>query len=92
MGDANGCFSFHQGARPWKLVAEGSNMGLDQAAIEVFENSRLTRSTRCWYAPGKAANLGGVAVSGLEMAQNSARLTWSQEQVEAKLNEIMKNA
>ncbi|KAJ1580970.1 hypothetical protein NDA12_005698 [Ustilago hordei] len=85
-------FRFHQGARPWKLVAEGSNMGLDQAAIEVFENSRLTRSTRCWYAPGKAANLGGVAVSGLEMAQNSARLTWSQEQVEAKLNEIMKNA
>ncbi|SOV02449.1 probable NADP-specific glutamate dehydrogenase [Ustilago sp. UG-2017a] len=123
FGDANGCLSFHQGARPWKLVdcydvalpsatqnemnkeeaqaalaagcryvAEGSNMGLEQAAIEVFENSRLTRSTPCWYAPGKAANSGGVAVSGLEMAQNSARLTWSHEQVDAKLNEIMKNA
>ncbi len=75
-----------------RFVAEGSNMGLEQAAIDVFENSRLTSSTPCWYGPGKAANSGGVAVSGLEMAQNSARLTWSPEEVDQKLKDIMKNA
>ncbi|SJX63031.1 probable NADP-specific glutamate dehydrogenase [Sporisorium reilianum f. sp. reilianum] len=75
-----------------RFVAEGSNMGLDQAAIDVFENSRLTSSSPCWYGPGKAANSGGVAVSGLEMAQNSARLTWSHAEVDQKLKDIMKNA
>jgi glutamate dehydrogenase (NADP+) len=43
------------------------------------------------YAPGKAANAGGVSVSGLEMAQNSQKLTWSAEEVDAKLQSIMKN-
>ncbi|SNX84527.1 probable NADP-specific glutamate dehydrogenase [Melanopsichium pennsylvanicum] len=75
-----------------RYVAEGSNMGLTQSAIDVFENSRLTSSNACWYGPGKAANSGGVAVSGLEMAQNSARLTWSHEEVDQKLKDIMKNA
>lgn len=76
-----------------RYVAEGSNMGLDQAAIDVFEHSRLTNpDSACWYGPGKAANSGGVAVSGLEMAQNSARLTWSPEEVDGKLKDIMKNA
>lgn len=74
-----------------KYVAEGSNMGLTQEAINVFEASRSTDSP-CWYGPGKAANSGGVAVSGLEMAQNSARLTWTTEEVDAKLKGIMKNA
>lgn len=76
-----------------KYVAEGSNMGLTQSAIDVFENSRLKNGEKgCWYGPGKAANSGGVAVSGLEMAQNSARLTWSPEEVDQKLKDIMKNA
>lgn len=74
-----------------KFVAEGSNMGLTQSAIDVFEKAR-TDGKGAWYGPGKAANSGGVAVSGLEMAQNSARLTWSPEEVDAKLKDIMKNA
>lgn len=53
-------------------VAEGSNMGCTLEAIEVFEEHRKnSHNTAAWYAPGKAANCGGVAVSGLEMAQNS---------------------
>lgn len=53
-------------------VAEGSNMGCTQEAIDVFEEHRQKNNkTAAWYAPGKAANCGGVAVSGLEMAQNS---------------------
>ena len=51
-----------------KFIAEGSNMGSTKEAIEVFEANR--DSNGVWYAPGKAANCGGVAVSGLEMAQN----------------------
>ncbi|KAG8810939.1 hypothetical protein FRC17_002698, partial [Serendipita sp. 399] len=70
-----------------RLVAEGSNMGCTQEAIDVFETSR--RSGGVWYAPGKASNCGGVAVSGLEMAQNSARLQWTTEEVDDKLKGIM---
>lgn len=54
------------------VVAEGSNMGCTQEAIDLFEEQRRQRGKAAvWYAPGKAANCGGVAVSGLEMAQNS---------------------
>jgi len=53
-----------------KFVAEGSNMGCTQEAIDVFETNRKEKKG-VWYAPGKASNCGGVAVSGLEMAQNS---------------------
>lgn len=54
------------------FVAEGSNMGCTQSAIEVFEKNRKAKGQESvWYAPGKASNCGGVAVSGLEMAQNS---------------------
>lgn len=54
------------------FVAEGSNMGCTQAAIDVFESARRSQGQDAvWYAPGKASNCGGVAVSGLEMAQNS---------------------
>jgi glutamate dehydrogenase (NADP+) len=75
-----------------KFIAEGSNMGSTQEAIEVFEASRKKSKSDCiWYAPGKAANAGGVAVSGLEMAQNSARVKWSAEEVDSKLKDIMKN-
>lgn len=53
-------------------VAEGSNMGCTQEAIDIFEAERAAKGADAiWYAPGKAANCGGVAVSGLEMAQNS---------------------
>ncbi|RMZ80348.1 hypothetical protein DV738_g2874, partial [Chaetothyriales sp. CBS 135597] len=76
-----------------KYIAEGSNMGCTPEAIEIFEKDRTSKKVKeaIWYAPGKAANGGGVAVSGLEMAQNSARVRWTSEEVDAKLKEIMKN-
>ncbi|CAK7234401.1 NADP-dependent glutamate dehydrogenase [Sporothrix curviconia] len=78
-----------------KFIAEGSNMGCTQDAIDIFEADRVAnKGTKdaVWYAPGKASNCGGVAVSGLEMAQNSQRLSWTQEEVDNKLKDIMKNA
>ncbi|KAI1615994.1 Glutamate/Leucine/Phenylalanine/Valine dehydrogenase-domain-containing protein [Exophiala viscosa] len=75
-----------------KFIAEGSNMGCTQEAIEVFESHRKSsKGEAIWYAPGKAANAGGVAVSGLEMAQNSARIKWTSEEVDDRLKLIMKN-
>lgn len=75
-----------------KFIAEGSNMGCTQEAIDIFEKVRKEKKGEAiWYAPGKAANAGGVAVSGLEMAQNSQRLKWSSEEVDQKLQGIMKN-
>jgi glutamate dehydrogenase (NADP+) len=77
-----------------KFIAEGSNMGSTQEAIDVFEAERKSASnvgSAIWYAPGKAANCGGVAVSGLEMAQNSQRESWTREEVDAKLKDIMVN-
>ncbi len=68
-----------------KLVAEGANMPTDLDGINVYLDSKIL------YGPAKAANAGGVAVSGLEMAQNSQRLNWTREQVDAKLFDIMKN-
>ncbi|OQN99049.1 NADP-specific glutamate dehydrogenase [Cryoendolithus antarcticus] len=74
-----------------KFIAEGSNMGCTQEAIDVFEKHRkASKGDAIWYAPGKAANAGGVAVSGLEMAQNSQRLKWTAEEVDDKLKGIMK--
>ena len=64
-------------------VSEGANMPSTPEAIKVFQEAGLL------YAPGKAANAGGVAVSGLEMSQNSERLRWSSEEVDAKLHDIM---
>lgn len=76
-----------------RFIAEGSNMGCTQEAIDVFEANRKEKKKEAiWYAPGKAANCGGVAVSGLEMAQNSQRLTWTAEEVDEKLKGVMKNA
>lgn len=75
-----------------KFIAEGSNMGSTQDAIDVFEKHRKEQQkSAIWYGPGKAANAGGVAVSGLEMSQNSMRLSWTAEEVDAKLKDIMKN-
>lgn len=66
-------------------VAEGANMPSTPEAIAVFQSNKIL------YAPGKASNAGGVATSGLEMTQNSMRLKWSSEEVDAKLKEIMTN-
>lgn len=68
-----------------KIVCEGANMPCTTEAIELFESNNIP------YAPGKAANAGGVAVSALEMSQNSMRYQWSAEEVDAKLHEIMKD-
>ena len=64
-------------------VSEGANMPSTPGAIREFQAARIL------YAPGKAANAGGVSVSGLEMAQNSQKLTWSAEEVDNRLREIM---
>ncbi|SJM84334.1 probable NADP-specific glutamate dehydrogenase 1 [Zygosaccharomyces bailii] len=76
-----------------KFVAEGSNMGCTQEAVHTFENTRKAASSHdtVWYVGGKASNLGGVLVSGLEMAQNSQRLTWTREDVDKELKRGMIN-
>ena len=71
---ANGC----------RCVAEGANMPSTTAAVEVFLSHKIL------YGPGKAANAGGVSVSGLEMSQNSLRQQWPSEEVDKRLAEIMK--
>jgi glutamate dehydrogenase (NADP+) len=64
-------------------IGEGANMPSTPEAVEVFQKARIL------YAPGKAANAGGVATSGLEMSQNSMRLSWSREEVDQRLHNIM---
>ncbi|MHB9029868.1 MAG: NADP-specific glutamate dehydrogenase, partial [Candidatus Latescibacterota bacterium] len=64
-------------------VSEGANMPTDPDAVNIFRDSRIL------HAPGKASNAGGVAVSGLEMSQNSMRLSWTREEVDARLRGIM---
>jgi glutamate dehydrogenase (NADP+) len=66
-------------------VSEGANMPSEPRAIDVFISNKIL------FGPGKAANAGGVAVSGLEMSQNNMRISWSREEVDQKLREIMKN-
>ena len=69
----NGCF----------VVAEGANMPSDAEAVNVFLSNKIL------FGPGKAANAGGVAVSGLEMSQNSMHLSWTREEVDTRLKNIM---
>jgi len=66
-----------------KVVVEGANMPSTTEAIKLFEEANVL------FGPGKAANAGGVAISGIEMTQNSMRLQWTREEVDAKLREIM---
>ncbi|MDD3632916.1 MAG: NADP-specific glutamate dehydrogenase [Candidatus Cloacimonadaceae bacterium] len=66
-------------------VVEGANMPCFPKAIEAFQKAKMP------FAPGKAANAGGVATSGLEMTQNAMHLSWPREEVDARLREIMKN-
>jgi glutamate dehydrogenase (NADP+) len=68
-----------------KVVSEGANMPTDSEAVNIFIDAGIL------FGPGKAANAGGVATSGLEMSQNSMRLNWSREEVDSKLHTIMKN-
>ena len=68
-----------------KVVSEGANMPTDPDAVNIFLDAGIL------FGPGKAANAGGVATSGLEMSQNSMRLNWSREEVDSKLHTIMKN-
>jgi glutamate dehydrogenase (NADP+) len=68
-----------------KAVSEGANMPSTPEAVEVFLKEKIL------YGPGKAANAGGVATSGLEMTQNSMRLPWSREEVDQRLHQIMIN-
>ena len=70
---ANGCI----------CVAEGANMPSTPEAVLVFQNAKIL------FAPGKASNAGGVATSGLEMSQNSLRLSWTSEEVDERLKRIM---
>jgi len=67
------------------VVVEGANMPSSQDAVNRFVDARIL------FAPGKASNAGGVATSGLEMSQNSMRYSWSREEVDAKLRQIMRN-
>ncbi len=69
----NGCY----------LVSEGANMPTDPDGVHIFLSKKIL------YGPGKAANAGGVATSGLEMSQNSMRMSWSREEVDRKLHQIM---
>ncbi len=68
-----------------KAVAEGANMPCTPEAVEAFSAKRIL------FSPGKAANAGGVSTSGLEMSQNSLRLSWSREEVDQRLHGIMKS-
>ena len=68
-----------------KVISEGANMPSDPDAVAVFQDSDIL------FGPGKAANAGGVATSGLEMSQNSMRLNWSREEVDGRLHQIMKD-
>ncbi len=70
---SNGCF----------VISEGANMPSTPAAVEAFQSAGIL------YAPGKASNAGGVATSGLEMSQNSLRIVWTREEVDARLKRIM---
>lgn len=72
---ANGCIA----------VAEGANMPSTPDAVNIFIDKKIL------FAPGKASNAGGVAVSGLEMSQNSLRLSWTREEVDKRLHDIMRN-
>ncbi len=69
----NGCY----------CVSEGANMPSTPDAVDLFVDQKIL------YGPGKAANAGGVATSGLEMSQNSMRLSWAREEVDDKLHDIM---
>ncbi|KAG0568853.1 hypothetical protein M758_6G046300 [Ceratodon purpureus] len=68
-----------------QIIIEGANMPCTAEAIDVFRKSKV------WFGPGKAANAGGVTIQGLEMSQNSSRVQWTAEEVDMRLQEVMKD-
>jgi glutamate dehydrogenase (NADP+) len=85
QNEINGADARKMVANGVKLVSEGANMPCSPEAINIFREDAVL------HAPGKAANAGGVAVSGLEMSQNSLRMSWTREEVDERLMNIMKN-
>jgi glutamate dehydrogenase (NADP+) len=85
QNEINGKDAAHLVRNGVQLVSEGANMPTTPEGIDIFLDSGL------FYGPGKAANAGGVSVSGLEMTQNSMRLSWTREEVDQRLQMIMKS-
>lgn len=85
QNEINGDDAVHLMQNGIHLVCEGANMPTTPEALDIFQERNI------FYAPGKAANAGGVAVSGLEMAQNSMRLSWPRKEVDDRLQQIMKS-
>ena len=85
QNEINGVDAANLLANGVRLVAEGANMPSDADAAHAFIQAGIM------YAPGKASNAGGVATSGLEMSQNSMRLSWSREEVDTRLRGIMQS-
>ena len=85
QNEVNGADAAQLVANKVKVVAEVSNMGCTPEAIDAFIHARIP------YGPGKAVNAGGVATSGLEMSQNSLKMSWTAAEVDAKLHQIMES-
>lgn len=85
QNEINGVDAVHLANGGVQLICEGANMPTTPEAVDIFHDHKLL------YAPGKAANAGGVAVSGLEMAQNSMRLSWPRQEVDGRLKQIIKS-
>ena len=85
QNELNGVDAAHLVKNGLMCVSEGANMPSTPEAIEVFRNAKIL------FAPGKASNAGGVATSGLEMSQNSLRISWTREEVDQRLQGIMKD-
>ncbi len=85
QNEINGDDAVHLVNNDIQLICEGANMPTTPEAVDIFHDRKL------FYAPSKAANAGGVAVSGLEMAQNSMRLSWPRKEVDDRLKQIMKS-
>lgn len=85
QNEINNADALHLVENGIQLICEGANMPTTPDAVDIFLDRKI------FYAPGKAANAGGVAVSGLEMAQNSMRLSWPRKEVDDRLKQIMKS-
>ena len=85
QNEINNADALHLVENGVQLICEGANMPTTPDAADIFLDRKI------FYAPGKAANAGGVAVSGLEMAQNSMRLSWPRNEVDDRLKQIMKS-
>jgi glutamate dehydrogenase (NADP+) len=85
QNELNGDEARHLIVQGVKAVAEGANMPCTPEAVAAFQENNVL------FCPGKASNAGGVATSGLEMSQNSLRMSWTRDEVDEKLHNIMKD-